>query len=404
MTDTFKNKNVLALYPAEDSGFPARFDAFKPYFRSLHLLNYAEACHSAGIGNTERRIRELVSGNNIDLVLVCPFASDYQLSAEFYASLRRKTRLVFWFADDPSYFESYNRYYAQAADAVITTDYFASFAYKRLEIEAVVCQDLTAGNKYCPVRTERVIDVCFIGDMRKRGRKEYIDFLKQAGIAVEVYGQGAGGGYLPSEKISEYLCASKINLNFSQIGTLDWKNADEPLLNRVRQNPGRPREIALTGAFCLCEYSPSLETVFKPGEQIDFFRDKTELLEKVRFYLDNPGKREAIARAAHEHALKNYREDVYIPKLLGELKARLSPASGKPPELYFSKAFRAREVNSLTFSMFAMAKRLNLPAALEAFLLLFRHGPAAFLAGFPGGAWRAAKNALGKLSGKNGGK
>ncbi len=402
MTDFFKEKNLLALYPAEDSGFPMRFYPLKTYFKSVHLLNYAETCCTLGIGAAEKHIRDLISREKIDVVLCCPFASDYQLSVDFFASLRKKVRLAFWFPDDSTYFESYNRYYAQAADAIITPDPFAEFAYKRLEIPALVCQDLTASNQYFPVKTEKTANVCFIGDLRKRGRREYIEFLEAAGINVLVYGQGTANGYLPPEKISEYTCKSRINLNFSQIGVLDWKNGDEPLLNRVRQNTGRPREIALTGAFCLSEYSPSLEMMFKPGKEIDSFRDKAELLEKVKFYLANPEKREEMARAAHEYAEKHYRADAYAPRLLRDLADRFPEAQeGRHyGRLYFSRGFKTREINSLTFILFVMLKRRSWGAALELLPRLFKHGPLVFLAGFAGGLRRVLGNASGKVTGK----
>jgi len=378
-----------------------RFDPLKPYFKSTHLLNYAQACHTEGIKNTERIIRNIIAEKKIDIVICCPFASEHQLSVHFYQSLREKTTVLFWFADDPTYFESYNRYYAQIADAVITTDYFAAFAYKRLEIPALVCQDVTASNKYFPVKINKDIDVCFIGDMRKRGRREYIEFLRNAGITAIAYGQGSANGYLPAEKISEYTCRSRINLNFTQISVLDWINSEEPLLNRVRQNPGRPREIALTGAFCLSEYSPALETVFKLGEELDFFRDKAELLEKVRFYLANPEKREALALAAHEYAVKTYREEIYIPRMLENLADCLSNSGGantQTDKIYLSRDFKIREINALTFSMFIMAKNRKLKSAFEAFHLLFKHGFMIFLSGFIGGVKRVAMNILARLT------
>ena len=400
MVDFFKDKSVLALYPAEDSGFPVRFDPLKRYFKSLHLLNYAQSCHTEGIKRTEQLIQSIMAAEKIDLVICCPFASDYQLSVDFYASLRKKAGVVFWFADDAAYFESYDRYYAQAADAVITSDYFSSFAYNRLEIPALVYQELTPSNRCSPVKTEKDIDVCFIGDMRKRGRREYITFLEEAGIAVTVYGQGAANGYLPAGKISEYICRSRINLNFSQISELDWKNSDEPLLNRVRQNTGRPREIAVTGAFCLSEYSPSLETTFKPGKEIDFFRNKEELLDKVKFYLSHPEEREALALAAHKYAVDNYREEVYTRKMLEDLAARLAysrDADLHAGRIYLSRGFKIREINSLTFSMCVMLKNHKPLYAFETFRLLFKHGIIIFVSGFSGGLLRAARNVLGRL-------
>lgn len=398
MSYDFKQKNVLALYPADDSGFPARFDPLRGYFRTVTLINYAEACHRDGIGRTGDRILSLVASEKIDVVLVCPFASDYQLPIEFFAELRRRAKVVFWFADDPLYFESYDRYYAQAADLVITSDHLSVPAYNRLEIPAIVYQEMTPGNKCARVDAAKDIDVCFIGDVRKRGRLEYIEFLRGAGIQVTTFGQGSENGYLPPEKLSEYFCRSRINLNFSQTGALDWKNDDEPLLNRVRQNTGRPREVAATGAFCLSEYSPALDRMFRIGEETDCFRDRAELLEKVRFYLANPEKREALAAAAHARAGRDYKEEIFFGRMMADLAANLPAGPAPDYPIYRSANFNKREINSRTFSMFVMLKKLRLAAALETFFLLFRHGPAAFLAGFPRGLARAAANALSKLA------
>lgn len=395
----FSDKNLLALYPAEDSGFPARFFPMRPFVKSLSLLNYAEACHTAGVRAAERRIRALIAEKRIDIVLVCPFASDYQLSPEFYASLRPGAKVVFWFADDPLYFRAYDRHYGLAADAVITTDPAALPEWERLGVPAALCSDLTATNKYCPVEAEQDLDVCFIGDLRKPGRREYTDFLRDNGVKVTVYGQGSENGFLPPDRVCATLCRSRINLNFSGVGEADWKTGGEPPLGGGRQNTGRPREIALAGAFCLTEFSPGHEAVF-PGGLMDTFGTKEELLEKVKFYLANPEKRAALAAAAHRHALANFREEVYLPRVFAAVAEALEkrPRPAGAPEL--PPDFKAREINSLTFSLFVMLKRGALGAALGTLPLLLRRGPAAFLAGFPAGLARALALGAARLGGR----
>ncbi|HBE88683.1 MAG TPA: hypothetical protein DDW67_06040, partial [Elusimicrobia bacterium] len=382
----FSQKNMLALYPAEDSGFPDRFFPMRRCVKELTLLNYADACHTRGIQAAEKLIRGIIAGKKIDLVLVCPFASDYQLSPEFYSSLRGAAGVAFWFADDPLYFNSYTRYYGAAADAVVTTDPEALTEWKRLGVPAVLCSDITSNNRYAPVSVEKDIDVCFVGDLSKRGRRDYIEFLRAAGIQVAVYGRGSENGYLPPEKISGTFCRSRVNLNFTGVGEPDWKTGGHPPLGGGRQNTGRSREIALTGAFCLTEFSPGLERTF-PGGIMDSFRDREELLEKVKFYLAEPEKREALAAAAHKYAQENYRAEIYLPRIFSELAEALKdrrPAGvgGLPAD------FKAREINSLTFSFLLMLKRGALLPAIRALPLLFRRGAAAFLRGFPAGLVR----------------
>ena len=398
----FSDKNALFLYPADNSGFPARFDELRKHFKSSRLLNFVAYSHEHGIKNTERHIKELIAREKIDILLSYPFATDYQLSVDFYDSLRSKVKLVFGFMDDATYFEVYDKYYAQVADAVTTVDYAAIFAYKRLGIPAVLCQEVFFENNLAPVPVEKDIDVCFIGDVRKRGRREYLKFLRDAGINVVVYGQGSENGFLPLEKMSEYICRSKINLNFSQNARLSWINSDEPMLNRVRVDTYRPREIALAGGFCLCEYSPFLSVMFEPGKELATFRDKAELLEKVRFYLADPQKRDALALAAHKRAMENYRQDAVARRLLTDLKGVLeSPeeSSALKDEIYLSDSFKVKEINGLTFSMFIMVGNGKVRFALEAFRLLFKNGFRIFLKGFYGGTVRALRSALAKIAG-----
>jgi len=401
MTDLFIPKNVLALYPMDELGYAKRYDVLKTCFKSFYLLNYAARSHENGIKNTEREITDIIAGKKIDIVLFCPFASDHQLSPEFINSLRKTAKVAYWFVDDGAYFEVYSRYYAQAADLVITTDSLAVSAYKRLGVPAILCMETVANNTLVPISAEKDIDVCFIGDMTKRGRGKYIDFLRKNGTNVVVYGEGSPNGRLPYEQISEYFCRSKINLNFTQLGELDWINREEPLLNRVRQPNGRYTAIALTRSFCLCEYAPGQEYVFDIGKEIDVFRDEAGLLEKVRYYLSNSARREKIAAAAYERAMANYRPDIYAPKLAREMTEALYGKDGTnpyTPEVYLSPAFRARTINSLTFSMFIMLKNFKLKYALETFFRLFRYGPVVFFTGFCGGAARAFRNVAGKAA------
>lgn len=64
-------------------------------------------------------------------------------------------------------------------------------------------------------------------------------------------------------------------------------------------------EAAGSGAFVICDEKPALADLFRPGEEVVTFRNRTELLEKVRYYLSPQGEpdrlkiREAAAVRAH---------------------------------------------------------------------------------------------------------
>lgn len=395
-----QGKNILILYPTDLNGFVRRFDPFLPHFGKVKLVNYADLVYGLGAAAAEEAITRAVRLDRPDILICCPFSTDFQLSPEFFAALRSSVKVVFWFADDSTYFDSYCKYYAQAADAVITADHLAVHAYRRLGIPAVLCQEIVVPNAITPPAKARDIDVCFVGDMRKKGRRDYIAHLEANGLKPVVYGAGSANGYLAPDKIYDVQSRSKVVLNFSQLADPDWINGDEPILNRVRQNTGRPREIAIAGSFCLTERSPAIGEMFEVGREIDVFSGKEELLQKVRYYLANPDKREAMAAAAHARAMRDYTPEAYAKTTAQALAAALADKDlANPADLpvFLSGAFKAKAVNCLAFTMFSLLRRGNFSGAAGMAGRLFGYGPAAFLRGFAGGALRALALLGGRL-------
>ncbi|MDD5473276.1 MAG: glycosyltransferase [Candidatus Methanoperedens sp.] len=398
MKNTFFDKNILLLFPTDENQyFNFHYGALKNYFQNIYRFNFVEYFRKKGIRNTERYIANLISDKEIDIVMSYPFATDYQLSVEFYSSLKKKIKIVFCMFDDENYFDVYSKYYCQIADAVITVDYFSVFGYEKLGIPSILFLPVFSKNNYHPVETEKDIDVCFLGNCIKNDRMKYINFLINNGIKVETFGIGSKNGFVEWNELSKIYSRSKINLNFAKLDKLNWINKDEPLLNRVRQDKGRPTEIALTRSFCLSEYSPSLKYIFEIGKEIDVFHNKEELLGKVKYYLSNESKREEIAYNAYKKALENYETEIYIPKVLKELNSILENTDKSKTEnirIYLSESFKIKSINGLTFSTFVLIKNGKIKYALELFAELFKYGVFNFLTGFYGGTIRIIRHKL----------
>jgi predicted SAM-dependent methyltransferase len=60
------------------------------------------------------------------------------------------------------------------------------------------------------------------------------------------------------------------------------------------------------GVFLLTEYFENLEQYFELGKEIETFRNKEELIEKIGYYLSNPEEREAIAQRGQRRCLQEY--------------------------------------------------------------------------------------------------
>jgi len=397
--DFFINKNVLLLFSVssedENQYYDFHNEILRKYFKNTYSINFLEHSLRKGIRNTERYIEEIVSEKNIDVVMVFSFASVYDLSVEFYSKIKTKINLIFWMFDDENYFDAYSKYYCQIADAVVTTDYFSVFSYKKLSIPSVLYFSSHSKNNYYPIKSEKDIDVCFLGDCRKHDRMEYINFLMKNGVNIKTFGAGSMNGFVEWSDFSKIFSRSKINLNFTKIDKLNWINRNDPLLNKVGQPKGRPIEIALTKSFCLSEYAPALNEMFEIGKEIDVFQNKDELLEKVKYYLSNEFKREEIAGNAYKKATNNYESDVYIPRVLKELERFLQSIHRQEKhKIFLSNSFKIKSINGLSFSMFVFIKNGKIGYALELFKELFKYGVFNFFAGFSGGLIRVIKHII----------
>ena len=65
-------------------------------------------------------------------------------------------------------------------------------------------------------------------------------------------------------------------------------------------------EVTGMGSFLLTEYHPNIEKLFKPGVEIETFKDSNELISKVQYYLANPDKRKAIARRGQDRCFRDH--------------------------------------------------------------------------------------------------
>jgi spore maturation protein CgeB len=124
-------------------------------------------------------------------------------------------------------------------------------------------------------------------------------YLAERGIKVTVYGNGWSSWISKNPNLivknkpiyaEEYVKAinsTKINLCF-----LRKINRDDVTSRSV--------EIPACGGFMLGERTLRHLEYFEEGKEAEFFGSDKEMLEKVRFYLENADKREKIARAGRE--------------------------------------------------------------------------------------------------------
>jgi spore maturation protein CgeB len=109
---------------------------------------------------------------------------------------------------------------------------------------------------------------------------------------------------------------SKINLGFLEVYT---RGLDGSFL--VQQHLHlREFEVPMSGGLYFTNYSDELTEFFEPGREVVVFRNDHELLDKVRFYLNNSGEAEKIREAGYKRAINDHTYQARLKSVFSNLK------------------------------------------------------------------------------------
>ena len=258
---------------------------------------------------------------------------------------RNKLTVVALAIDDEMKFSWISSSLATIADLVITSDYTSVFRYRQSGINAhflplpvFIPDELPLKDK----KSQHLIS--FIGRKAKDKpiREMYLNILEKETDTSILGNQGSQTqNFLRTEEMYSIFRNSRINLNFTGI-TVNIKS-DNALFGRIRGMKLRPFEIYAAGGMCISEFSLSLAQCFKDGEEIVFFNNPQEMLEKIKYFLQNEGEANRIAAAGRSKVVQNY-SDIATAQNLKELLKNSSEYIGKdlfgmPQELSVSSRY-----------------------------------------------------------------
>ena len=139
-------------------------------------------------------------------------------------------------------------------------------------------------------------DVVFIGHYEADDRKQYLEELVRQGFKLRLFGPEWNTRLKDSPQLKtmlpiqsvmgdEYnkaLCGAKVALCF---------------LSKLNRDTYTRRcfEIPATGTLMLSEYTDDLASLYKEGDEADFFRTQDELIEKLMLYLGDEKLRKTVA-------------------------------------------------------------------------------------------------------------
>ncbi|MEM4259546.1 MAG: glycosyltransferase, partial [Candidatus Pacearchaeota archaeon] len=218
-----------------------------------------------------------------------------------------KTKIINFFGDDDTQFETFTRYFSLLIDYLLCFPQKRKKDYQKEKIKNVFFTRMVNTNVFKPLNVNKKYDITFVGTP-KSDRAELLYYLKKKGIKIRIFGAGwerypefkeAYLGRLNNEDFIKVINQSKINLCLS-------KN----YLNKLHVK-GRIFNVSACKSFALLEYFKDYYKFFSKDE-IVMFKDKEDLLNKIRYYLKNEEEREKIAERAYKKVIKKYNLEVEL--------------------------------------------------------------------------------------------
>jgi hypothetical protein len=247
--------------------------------------------------------------------------------------------------DDEMWFDGITKYLAQFFNVVVSTDYASVIRLRNLGKPSYFF--IPCYNSHIFKRSKRqgntLYEAGFVGNVFKADRLEYLTFLAERGIRLNVCGLHRNNTWLSYDSMIKMFQATKINLSFTKAGDDKLKLVSDNSPNGLyRQLKGRIFEIMLSGGFCLTEHAVPLEELFNIGKELETFEEKEECFEKIRFYLSRETLRKKIAEAGMLKAQKVCDVRTVIPELWKFISEQYENNKGKNIKYPLSCEFKKR--------------------------------------------------------------
>ncbi|PWT81518.1 MAG: hypothetical protein C5B58_09720 [Acidobacteria bacterium] len=212
--------------------------------------------------------------------------------------------------------------------------------YRRIGATPIYCQEAANPDTYRPYPEKERYDAGFVGQAYGE-RPSMVRWIIDHGIDAHVWGAGWDfyrsrrpslnpvrwgkhenipkiasrliGGVLSDTELVRTFSRTKVNLGFSAC----W--ADETAGSRVTQIRLRDFEIPMSGGFYLTEYQDELGEFFDLDKEIVCYRNKEELLEKIRFYLRRPDLRNQIREAGRRRCMNEHTWEERFVRVFSEI-------------------------------------------------------------------------------------
>jgi hypothetical protein len=359
------NEKVLFLARFSNGNINSRpdtysiWDAYK-YGLNSHLdnlitLDYYDLYFENGKKEFEKILSNLIQKEKIKYLFIGFAADDFVIDLKFLVHLKNTyTLCIINTSQDPeTFFESRDRYYNQIADYILPFTILPNGSlYKNYNLDTITLYSIYNKDMFENKKSDKTIDVSFIGNLNKASRKDLVNYLKENNINIQTYGVGSDNGFVNHKQMIEVINTSKINLNFTDSASslyFDYNTNTNftigtKINSKIQQAKGRLIEIFLTNSFCLSQEGQGTRVLFDDDRII--FKNKEELLKQIQYYLNNSKERDDITQELYSHSLK-----FDAINRLNDILPQLKYKSTKIDKLYIDKDF-IRNYTSYHFLFF----------------------------------------------------
>lgn len=241
-----------------------------------------------------------------------------------------------WFVDDPYFTEDTARLCLHF-DQVFTHELSCVELYRSLGVKTHYMPLAVHPGLFAPQRTEPHYhsDICFVGNaFRNRAAlfDELAPFLAKKKLRIiggfwerlsryKLLSPFIHSGFIPPSETVKFYNGAKIVINLHRPAEKGEDNRNSLNLPGRSINP-RTFEINACGTLQLTDVREDLTRYYKPGTDIETFRDADELKRKLDYYLHHETERKAIALRGLRTTMSRHTYVRRLPDLLRLLNAR----------------------------------------------------------------------------------
>lgn len=295
-------KRVFLVRPKYDYGSVRRGLSFEEnnFLHSLVHSGYEVIAFDPLEGKSrfgKRRMNELLLEGvfrwNPDVVFFILFKDEIDTATLRLIRDQMKITTCNWFCDDHWRFDSFSQHYAPHFSFVVTTDRAAVTKYYEIGYRNVLLSQWACNHfLYRYLDLPYQYDVTFVGQPHG-SRMKMVDRLRAAGVEVHTFGYGWPNGRISTREMITIFNQTKVNLNLSNAST-----------GRINQIKARDFEIPGCGGFMITGFNDALNEYYEISKEVVCYAQPDELVELVKYYLENDEEREQIREAGYQRVIR----------------------------------------------------------------------------------------------------